>query len=157
VAVDPAGFENLAGNFALRAINEGMSANKFVAALREAGLGIRRQAALRVYGQAQRLVAEYGQEITKPLDQVPGFDPKNQWPTKGATGVLQNVQLVYREAVTGRQVVRYFNIKTEAGVTRADAIAAAVDANAAGAEEYQQSLVGAFYTGTRTLVNLAAA
>lgn len=150
-------WEGLAGNFALRAIGEGLSANKFVSALREAGMGMRRESALRLYGQAQRLISEYGQEITRPLDQVPGFDPKNQWPTREATGILQNVQLVYREAVTGRQVVRYFNVKTENGVTRAEAIARAVDAHAGPAERYRQTLIGAFYTGTRTLVNTAAA
>jgi hypothetical protein len=157
VAGESGNYANLAGNFALRAISEGLSANKFVLALREAGLGIRRGDALRVYGQAQRLTAEYGREVSAPLDQVPGFDPRNQWPTRGSTGILQNVQLVYREAVTGRQVVRYFNVKSEAGMTRQEAISAAIDANAEGAEEYQQSLVGAFYTGTRTLVNAEAA
>lgn len=147
----------MAGGFALRAVAEGQSANQFVQALREGGLGMRRQVALRLYGQAKRLAAEYGTEVTAPLDRVPGFNESQQWPTKGATGILQNVQLVYREAITGRMVTRYFNVKSDEGMTRQEAIDRAVDANAAGAEDYQQSLVGAFYTGTRTLVSDMAA
>lgn len=137
--------------FALRAIGEGKSANQFAAALRESGAGIRRQVALRIYGQARTLAAEYGQEITRPLDQAPTPAEGRPWETRESTGVLQTVHLFYRERVTGNVVERFYNIKTAEGVTRQEAIDQAVAANVGNAVRYEQSLIGAFHTGTAFL------
>lgn len=142
---------------ALRAVGEGLSANQWIAAAREAGLGVRRQTMLRVYGQAKALAAEYGQEPTRGLNQVPTFSESRQWPTRQSEGVLQTVQLVYRERVTQRIVTRFYNVKTPNGITRGEAIERAISANADNADRYQQQLLGAFHTGTAVLVATEAA
>lgn len=143
--------------FALRAIGEGQSANQFAAALRESGAGIRRQVALRIYGQARALAAEYGEEVTRPLDQTPTLAESRQWPTRESEGVLQTVQLLYRERVTGNIVQRFYNVKTAAGITRQQAIQQAIDANTGNATRYEQALVGALHTGTAILTARSAA
>lgn len=144
-------------SFALRAIGEGQSANQFAAALRESGAGLRRQVALRIYGQARAIAAEYGQETTRPLDQVPTGAESRQWPTRESNGVLQTVQLFYRERVTGNIVQRFYNVKTAEGITRQEAINQAISANTDNATRYEQSLVGAVHTGTALLVAQSAA
>lgn len=142
---------------ALRAVGEGLSANQWMAALREAGTGIRRQTGLRLYGQAKALAAEYQQEPTRPLNQVPAFAESRQWPTRQSEGVLQTVQLIYREKVTQRLVTRFYNVKTPNGITRGAAIQRAIEANADNAGRYQQTLLGAVHTGTAVLVATEAA
>lgn len=152
--------ENLQGALlgsALRAVGENQTANQWLAALREAGTGLRRQVGLRLYGQAKALAAEYGQEPGRDLNAVPTFGESRQWPTQRSTGVLQTVQLVYREAVTGRIVTRYFNVKTPEGITRGEAVNRAIAANESNAEQYQQTLLGAVHTGTAVLVSTEAA
>lgn len=142
---------------ALKAVGEGWSANRFAASLRESGAGIRRQVALRVFGQARTLAAEYGQEPARPLNQVPTLEESRQWPTRASSGVLQTVSLFYRERVTGNIVQRFYNVKTEEGITRQEAIQRAIDANSGNAGRYQQELVGAVHTGTALLVSRQAA
>jgi len=141
---------------AIRAVREGLSANAWLQALRESGAGVRRAVGLRIFGQARTLAAEYEAEPTRRLDRVPAFSEMKQWPTRASHGVLQTVQLFYRENMTGRIVQRYFNVRTEEGLTRQEAIDAAIDANAEGAEEYEQVLVGAVHTGAAILVADAA-
>lgn len=151
MALDPIG----PGQFipsALRALSEGLSANQWAAALRESGAGLRRQSALRIYGQARTIAAEYGNEPTRPLNQVPTYSEAKSWPTNSTSGVLQTVQLFYRERVTGNIIQRFFNVKTPNGITRQDAIDRAVNANVGNAAKYQQELVGAVHTGTANLV-----
>lgn len=141
---------------ALRAVREGLGANAWLRALTEAGAGVRRQVGLRVYAQAKRLNAEYGEEITRPLNAVPVQSETAPWEVQGEGGVLQTVLLFYREAVTGRTVERFYNVKTAEGVTRQEAVNRAIDANTANATRYQQSLTGAFHIGTALLIQRAA-
>lgn len=142
---------------ALRAVREGTSANAWLKALAGAGSGVRRAVGLRLYGQARRLAAEYAQEPTRPLDQAPTFSEMGQWPTRASSGVLQHVQLFYRENVTGRIVVRHYSVKTSEGITRQEAIDRAIEANEVNAERYEQQLVSAIHTGGSILVAEAAA
>jgi hypothetical protein len=154
---DPIAYEGAVIPFAIKAAEAGYSANAFVRALAEAGAGMRRAVALKVFAAGRALAAEYRQEPTRPLNQVPTFAESKQWPTRASEGVLQTVQLTYRERVTDRIVTRFYNVKTAGGITRQEAIDQAVTANAANAERYQQTLVGAIHTGTAVLVADAAA
>jgi hypothetical protein len=142
---------------ALRAVREGMSANAWARALQESGAGVRRQVALRVFGQARTLAAEYGAEPERNISAKPSFGEMRQWPTRQAEGVLQTVRIFYRERVTGRVVDRYFNVKTPEGITREEAIRQAIDANSDNAERYEQDLIGAVHTGAAVLVADSAA
>lgn len=143
--------------FAIKAASAGYSANQFVAELRAAGAGMRRNVALRVFAQGRALAAEYRQEPTRPLNAIPTFTESRQWPTRDSSGVLQTVQLTYRERVTDRLVTRFYNVKTAGGVTRQEAIDQAVQANSDNATRYQQVLIGAVHTGTAVLVAESAA
>ena len=138
-------------------MREGLSANAFLRTLAESGAGVRRQVGLRIYGQAKMLAAEYADEPTRPLDRAPTLAESRQWPTRSTEGVLQTVRLFYREAVTGRVVDRFYNVKTDTGLTRQEAVNRAIDANTANATRYQQTLIGAFHTGTAILVPAEAA
>lgn len=137
---------------ALRGISEGLSANQWAAVLRESGAGLRRSVALSIYSQARSIAAEYGNEPTRPLNAVPTYQEAKSWPTREASGVLQTVQLFYRERVTGNIIQRFYNVKTPNGITRQDAINSAVNANVGNAAKYQQELIGAVHTGTANLV-----
>ena len=152
----PVDWEGMLIPHALRAIAEGQSANAWVQALRESGAGIRRQVALRIYGEARTLAAEYANEPTRPINAVPSREEARQWPTRASEGILQTVQLFYRERLTGRIIQRFYNVKTENGITREEAMARAADANTANASRYEQELVGAVHTGTAVLVATSA-
>jgi hypothetical protein len=153
----PVDWEGMLIPHALRAISEGQSANAFVQALRESGAGVRRQVALRIYGEARTLAAEYANEPSRPINAVPTLEESRQWPTRASEGILQTVQLFYRERVTGRIIQRFYNVKTENGITREEAMQRAADANTANASRYEQELVGAVHTGTAILVATSVA
>jgi hypothetical protein len=137
---------------AVRAAREGLSANRWLAALREAGTGIRRAVGLRLFGIAKGIASEAGEEPTRDLDRVPSLAEMRPSPTRATTGVLQTVRLVYRERVTGKLIERYHSTFSATGVTRQEAIDAAIDAYAAHSEEYQNDLVGAVHTSAIRLV-----
>src|SRR5258708_31943898 len=124
----PVAWEQALFPSAVRAAREGDSANAWLRALSESGTGIRRQAGLRIFGEAKRLVAEYKDEPTRPVDRVPTHAETRQWPTTGKTGVLQTVQLFYREHVTENVLSRFYSVKSSEGVTPGEAIQPAVTA-----------------------------
>ncbi|HEY6277147.1 MAG TPA: hypothetical protein VIX86_12540 [Streptosporangiaceae bacterium] len=142
---------------ALRAVGEGASANAWLRALSEGGTGVRRAVGLRIFGQAKALAAEYQAEPTRAVNQVPSRAEMRSWPTRASSGVLQTVQIFYRERVTGRIVQRYYSVKTDTGVTRGEAIQRAIDANSDNAEQYEQDFIGAVHTGAASLVAGAVA
>jgi hypothetical protein len=136
----------------MRAAREGYSAGAWLQSLREAGAGIRRQVGLRLYANAKRIVAEYGEEPFRELSEVPSVSETPPLPTKGATGILQHVRLQYRERVTNNVRDVYFNVKSDEGMTRQEAINAAIEAYAPHSERYQTVLLGAVHTGAVKLV-----
>jgi hypothetical protein len=137
---------------AIRAAKEGFTAAAWIRALQATGQGIRRQVALRLFSQAKTVVAEAGAEPTRDLDQVPSLAEMPPSPTRNSSGVLQTVRLVYREKVTGNLRVVFHSTLSESGVTRQQAVDAAIDKYAEHAEEYQNELVGAIHTSAIRLV-----
>lgn len=137
---------------AIRAAQEGVSANRWLKALADAGTGIRRAVGLKLYAEAKGIAAEAGTEPTRALHQVPLPGEMRPHPTRGTAGVLQTVRLVYRERVTGKLVTRFHSTVSPEGYTRQEAIQAAIEAYAAHSEEYQNDLVGAVHTSAVRLV-----
>lgn len=137
---------------AMRAAREGVSAGKWLTSLREAGSGIRRQVGLRLFANAKRIVAEYGEEPFRPVGEVPDISETPPLPTRGATGVLQHVRLQYRDRISNQVRDVYYNVKSENGITREEAINQAIAAYEPYAERYQTSLVGAVHTGAVRMV-----
>lgn len=134
----------------LRGVQEGMSGSEVLSTFRQFGLGMRTQEFYRLWGQAQTVTAEAGEEPTRPLDQVPTLaeSPPIAASARAEPGVLQTVRLIYREAETGNIRVVYHSTKSDNGVTRQEAINNAIDAYAAHSEEYQTTLVAAAHTSS---------
>lgn len=143
--------------FMLRGVQEGYTGQQVLNLLQEFGLGLRRQDFYRLWGTARSAVAEAGQEPTRPADQVPQLSEMGPpVPTRNSSGILQTTRLIYREAVTNQIRTVYHNVVTPAGLTRQEAVDAAIDAYAAHSEEYQTSLVAAFHSSAVQLVPMGA-
>ena len=138
----------------LRGVQEGMSGARILSTFRQFGLGMRTQDFYRLFGQAARAVAEAGAEPTRPLGQVPTLSeiaPVAAGP-RAEPGVIQTVRLIYREAVTRNLREVYHSTKTAQGITRQEAINAAIDSYATNSEEYQTTLVAAAHTSAIRIV-----
>jgi hypothetical protein len=133
---------------ALIAARGGMSANAFYRTLREQGEAPRRSEALQLYKIARGIVDTHAEEPFRPLGAVPTGNDIALWPTRRAAGIVQTVTLTYRDATTGQLRQTWWSIKTEAGMAREAAIAAAVDAYSDHAVSYGQELIGAVHTST---------
>jgi hypothetical protein len=120
--------------------------------LQEAGTGIRRQVALRLYAEAKNVAAEAGAEPTRDLREVPTLAEMPPVATRGTEAVLQTVRLAYRERKTGKLKVVFHSTKSDTGVSRQQAISNAINAYAASSEEYEQDLVGAVHSSAVRLV-----
>jgi hypothetical protein len=136
---------------ALNAARAGMSANAFVRELQQSGYGARRSEVLQLYRTAVSIVSRTQEEPFRPLNQVPLQSEIGTWPTKGATGIVQTVSLAYRDRTTGSIKQTWWRNTSPNGITREEAIAAAIDAYSEHAESYEQDLIGAVHTSAYNL------
>lgn len=138
----------------LRAIRQDLSGAQTLRLFREFGLGMRTQEFYALWGQAQVVVREAGEEPTRPLDQVPTLAesaPVAAGP-RAEAGVIQTVRLTYRENVTGKLRVVYHSTKSDEGITRQEAINNAISSYAAHSAEYETSLLAAAHTSAIRIV-----
>lgn len=140
---------------ALIAARGGMSANAWYQQLRAQGEAPRKSDAQRLFKEAKDIVTRSGSDLFHPSDQVPSGDDLGRWPTKTATGVAQTVSLVYRDPDTGVISHTWYRVTTPNGMTRAEAVAQAIDAYSGAAERYAQELLGAVHTSAYQLVPFA--
>lgn len=131
---------------ALIAARGGMSANAFYRQLQSQGIGARRSEVLSLYKIATGVVATGSNEMFGNPQQIPDIGKLAPWPTKTATGVIQNITLIYRENITGAQVVTKYQVHTANGVTREEAVARAVNAYTGTTSERGHTLIEAFPT-----------
>lgn len=138
----------------LRAIGQDLSGAQTLRLFREFGLGMRTQDFYSLWGQAQVVYREAGEEATRPLDQVPTLaeTPPIAAGPRAEPGVIQTVRLTYRENVTGKLRIVYHSTKSDEGVTRQEAMNNAVSAYAAHSAEYETSLVAAAHTSAIRIV-----
>jgi hypothetical protein len=136
---------------ALNAARAGMSANAFYRELQASGFGARRSEVLQLYKTATGIVSRTQEEPFRPLNQVPLQSEIGTWPTKGATGIVQTVSLAYRDRTTGTIKQTWWRNTSPNGITREEAIAAAIDAYSEHAESYNQDLIGAVHTSAYNL------
>lgn len=137
---------------ALLAARQGATASEFYQALRNAGMAPRSSEAYKLYGIAKNIVARSGDEPFRPIDEVPSGNDITQWPSKKATGISQTVSLTYRDKATGVLNQTWWKTISPNGITREEAVAAAIDAYASHADRYGQDLVGAVHTSAYQLV-----
>ena len=136
---------------ALIAAAQNSGAGVFYRQLRELGIAPRQSEAYALYKMAKSITESRGNDIFSELDQNPAEGSLPPWPTKNATGVRQNISLVYRDRTTGKISRTYYSVTSEEGVTRESAISSAIQAYADNAEAYNQDLIGAVHTSAYQL------
>jgi hypothetical protein len=142
---------------ALVAAKGGISANAFYRQVQAEGIGGRRSEVLALFSAAKRIVTVSPHEAFRDISQVPSGTEVPGWPTKTATGIAQNVTILYRDRATGGIKQTYYRVTTENGITREQAMAQAVSAYSDNAESYGQDLIGAVHTSAYTLTPQADA
>jgi hypothetical protein len=136
---------------ALVAAKGGLSANAFYRQLQSEGLGGRRSEVLALFKTAKKIVTVSPHEAFQDVTQVPRGTEVPPWPTKTATGIAQNISILYRDRATGSIKQTYYRVTTPNGITREQAMAQAVSAYAESAEMYGQDLIGAVHTSAYSL------
>lgn len=136
---------------ALIAVKNGMSQNALIRELRALGAGARDSEVRALYKIAQQTLAKSPNEPFADINLVPDMATAKPWPTVSATGVKQAVEITYRQKTTGTLITVPYQVSSESGVTRYEAIQAAINAYARKAEQYNQELVSAVHTATYRL------
>jgi len=136
---------------ALIAVKNGWNASQLIRELRSLGEGARESEVRALYKIAQNTLSKNPDEPFGNPELVPDLSTAKPWPTVSATGVKQAVEITYRQRATGTLVTVPYQVTSENGVTRQEAIEAALNAYASKAEEYGQELVGAVHTKTFVL------
>lgn len=137
---------------ALAAASGGMSERAWERQVRAAGLGARSSEMLNLWKIAKSITTASPQEPFNDISKVPSGTELSPWPTKGATGVIQNVTLTYRDRTTGEIKQTWYRVKSDTGVTREQALAEAINSYSDHAEDYDQDLIGAVHTSAYSLV-----
>lgn len=132
-------------NLALSGLRGGLSANKALTVARGAGLTIGRSTWLSAYRQAKQIIAQRGVEPMRPLNTVPTAEDALPFPTKRATGTTQVVHVLVRGKGKTDAEIRYVNVRRDAFISRADAIAEALDVVSAVAGDYDDRILGAIH------------
>lgn len=141
---------------ALVAAKGGISANAFYRQVQSEGRGGRRSEVLNLFKTAKRITTVSPHEPFRDISQVPAGNEAPSWPTREATGIAQNVTILYRDKATGDIKQTYYRVTTPNGVTREQAMAQAVSAYSEHADAYGQDLIGAVHTSTYTLTPQAS-
>lgn len=137
---------------ALRAARAGLTAGEWYKLLRVQGIAPRRSEAYNLYSHAVSLVASGSNEIGAPQSRKPRVAELSVFPTRNATGVMQNVTLLYRNRATGAVNQVFYRVTSKTGVTRAQAVKKAIEAYAGQAENYDQDLIAATHSSAYRMV-----
>lgn len=138
-------------NSALKAARGGMTASQWYSALRTQGVAPRSSEAFALFRVAVKVAAGGGNETSREQSAVPRPGPGDIWPTKNATGIRQNVTLAYRNRATGVITQTYWSTISEKGVTRQEAVEAAINSYSDHADEYDQDLIMAVHSSAYRL------
>lgn len=137
---------------ALLSARGGQSANAFYRELQSLGMGARRSEVLALHKLAVGIVTRSPDEPFRDITKIPAGHEMQPWPTKKATGIMQNVTLVYRDRITGTILNTYWRNTSENGIKRETAMATAINAYSDHAESYNQDLIGAVHTSSYNMV-----
>jgi hypothetical protein len=140
---------------AISSIKQGLSANEGLRQFRAAGGKVGRSAWLALRAEVGAALAKRPAEMAANLASIPAGTEVTRFSTVKATGVIQQVEVLYRVKGTDAIVNRPFSVKGAQMIARQDAINAALDAMNAAAQagQYEEQVVlGAVYVGTYELV-----
>ncbi|MGH3571190.1 MAG: hypothetical protein ACRDUW_05075 [Pseudonocardiaceae bacterium] len=133
-------------------LGEGLSANKMLTSLREAGSGIRRQSFLQLVGEVRAAGAAAGELAAAPLESQLEASRYVTWHGGATNTYLHRVSLFVRQDVEGNLevVTKNFDILSSERLTPAEAVRQAVDIfnTNTGSENYSsEQLLGAELRG----------
>lgn len=138
--------------WALAFAKAGKSASAFIREMRRLGLGARDSEMRKIFRIAQEVVSRAADEVFRPLSRKPRVSSLPPWATKYATGVRQNVQLIYRNKTTGELTSTYWSVHSDKGVTRQEAIDRAISEYSVHDQEYNSELQSALHVSAFRLV-----
>ena len=136
---------------ALIAARGGMSASALARQLRSLGMGARDSEVRALYKIAQQTLESSPDEPFADPHSIPDLATAKPWATVTANGVKQAVEVTYRVKATGTFVTVPYMAHSPNGITRAEAMNAAIAAYEQHAQQYGQELVGAVHTKTLVL------
>ena len=143
--------------WALAGIQEGLSANAALKEFRAAGGHVANQTWYQVYGEVAAQVSLREGIYDEPQNLRPVASEIQQWSTIRATGYVQQVEVLVRDRGTGEVIsVPYSSLGRSLRSRRSiinEALEVYSDENA---ERYNQTILGAVYTGTYSAVPLGA-
>jgi hypothetical protein len=134
--------------YALIAAREGATTRQFGAAMRALGLGARSSEMEKLMSIAKGILAADKEEPFRDIRFAPLPSEMKEWSTKSATGVRQNVAVIVRERVTGQLRVVPYSAYSDTGVTREQAMAAAINAYSGRNEQYNSDVIGTIHRAT---------
>jgi hypothetical protein len=141
---------------AIDAVKRGLSANAGLQEARSLGLGVRRDTWLKMYAQVRSDLSAQGQEVTARLDARPTSAEVSTMFTRQASGFMHHVTVYLRDKETGELILRPYSVPSDTLLTRADAIATAIDrfqtSASARSDLYPEVVLGATYTSTYIMV-----
>ena len=137
---------------AISTIKQGLSGRAGLAAFRQGGGKVTDATWYKMVGIIRDNAAKGILEPTKPLNQRPQPADIGVMPTKAQTGYLQNVSVIMRDKVTGITRVRPYSVATDELITRADAVDTALEVFQRNAFGYEETVMGAVYSGTVMMV-----
>lgn len=137
---------------ALAAASRGISERQWEREARASGMGARSSEMLQLWRVAKSIAVRAPGEVFKDPLLTPSGDDIQQWPSKGATGIVQTVSITYRDKATGAIKQTWYRTKGTEAIQREQAMAMAIDAYSDAAERYGQELIGAVHTSTYELV-----
>lgn len=140
---------------AVLSIKQGLSANEGLRQFRAAGGRIGRSAWLALRAEAGAALAKRPAEMAASLPSIPSGTEVTTFSTVKASGVIQQVEVLYRVKGTDTVVNRPFSVKGATMVSRQDAINAALDTMSAAQQSNryeEQVILGAVYVGSYELV-----
>lgn len=137
---------------ALIAARGGMSQNQFIRTMRALGEGARDSEMRALFRLALQTIKSNPDEPFSDPNAIPSSANASPWPTMVATGMKQAVEVTYRVKATGTLVTVPYQVSSQNGVTRQQAVDAAINAYASKAEAYGQEFVGAVHTKVFVMV-----
>lgn len=136
---------------ALLAARAGLSERAWEREVRSLGLGARSSEMLQLWRVAKSVATRSPDEPFRDITRAPLGNEVTGWPTKDATGIMQNVSIVYRDKTTGKLKQTFYRSVSPNGEVREAVMARAIDAYSANADNYNQELIGAVHTSSYRL------
>lgn len=135
--------------WALNAVEEGLSARAGLTRFREAGGHVANETWYRLTGEVQAMLASREGIYNEPVHLIPTAEEIQRWTTQTAHGYIQQVEILVRDRETGEVFSAPFSgtgrtLRSRRSVLD-EALSVYSDDNA---KRYNQQILGAVYTGT---------